>query len=103
MIHVDEPIAVMAFSAFTILGGLVGAMWSRGRARRLDERVRDIDLARIEARFDRLEQLGEAMAVEIERVSEGQRFTTRLLSERVVAQASAVVPLSRSPEYRTPH
>lgn len=34
------------------------------------------------SQFDRLEQAVEAMAVEIERVSEGQRFVTRLLAER---------------------
>lgn len=33
-------------------------------------------------RLDRMEQAIEAMAVEVERVAEAQRFTTRLLSER---------------------
>lgn len=32
-------------------------------------------------RLERIEQAIEAMAIEIERISEGQRFTTRLLSE----------------------
>jgi hypothetical protein len=36
----------------------------------------------IAARLDRIERAVESIAVEIERVSEGQRFTTRLLSER---------------------
>jgi hypothetical protein len=34
-------------------------------------------------RLERMEQAIDAMAVEIERISEAQRFTTRLLSERV--------------------
>jgi len=33
-------------------------------------------------RFERLEQAVESIALEVERISEGQRFTTRLLSER---------------------
>lgn len=33
-------------------------------------------------RIERIEQIVETMAVEIERISEGQRFTTRLLAER---------------------
>ena len=33
-------------------------------------------------RIARVEQIVEATAVEIERISEGQRFTTRLLSEK---------------------
>jgi hypothetical protein len=35
-----------------------------------------------EARLERIEQAVDAIAVEIERISEGQRFTTKLLSER---------------------
>lgn len=35
-----------------------------------------------EARLQRIEQAVEAIAVEVERLSEGQRFTTKLLSER---------------------
>ena len=36
----------------------------------------------IEARLDRIEQAVEAIAVEMERVGEGQRFVTKLLAER---------------------
>lgn len=39
-------------------------------------------------RLERMEQAIEAMAVEVERVAEAQRFTTRLLSERSGAQLS---------------
>jgi hypothetical protein len=35
-----------------------------------------------EARLERMEQAVDAIAIEIERISEGQRFTTKLLSER---------------------
>ena len=36
----------------------------------------------IQGRIERIEQGIEAIAVEVERVSEGQRFATRLLSEQ---------------------
>jgi len=39
-------------------------------------------LEEIAARLARLEQVAEATAVEVERIGEGQRFTTRLLGER---------------------
>ena len=39
--------------------------------------------AEVAARLERMEQALEAVAIEVERISEGQRFTTRLLSERV--------------------
>lgn len=35
-----------------------------------------------DARLSRLEQAVDAIAVEVERISEGQRFTTKLLSEQ---------------------
>lgn len=35
----------------------------------------------IASRFDRIEQAVDAIAVEVERISEGQRYTTRLMSE----------------------
>lgn len=38
-------------------------------------------------RLDRMEQAIDAIAVEVERIAEGQRFTTRLLSERADAPA----------------
>lgn len=40
-------------------------------------------------RLERIEQAVEAMAVEIERISEGQRFTTRLLMSRSAAEQPA--------------
>jgi hypothetical protein len=36
-------------------------------------------------RLARLEQAVESIAIEVERISEGQRFTTRLLTERAQA------------------
>lgn len=38
-------------------------------------------MAQLEARLERMEQAIDTMAVEMERVAEGQRFTTRLLAE----------------------
>jgi hypothetical protein len=51
-------------------------------------------LAISDARLQRIEQAVEAMAIEIERISEGQRFVTRLLAERE-AQAKSL-PSSES-------
>jgi hypothetical protein len=39
-------------------------------------------LDEIAARVTRIEQLAESTAIEVERIGEGQRFTTKLLSER---------------------
>jgi hypothetical protein len=45
-----------------------------------------------EARLARIEQAVEAIALEVERISEGQRFTTKLLSEQA-RQAPKPVPM----------
>jgi hypothetical protein len=55
----------------------------------------------ISQRLARLEQGMDATAVEIERISEGQRFTTKLLFERSGAQPSSAPDPSRRPI--TPH
>jgi hypothetical protein len=39
-------------------------------------------VAQIEVRLERMEQAIDAMATEVERVAEGQRFTSRLLADR---------------------
>jgi len=55
-------------------------------ARRIWRGVKPVANARTEdalsPRFDRLEQAVDAIAIEVERVSEGQRFVTRVLTER---------------------
>lgn len=55
-----------------------------------------------DARLERIERSIEAIAVEMERIGEGQRFTTKLLGERARAEAAVL----RAPAYRptdTPH
>ena len=41
-------------------------------------------------RFDRLEQAVDAIAIEVERVSEGQRFVTKILAERPATDAQSL-------------
>jgi hypothetical protein len=48
------------------------------------------DLRRVESRLSDMQDAIDAVAVEIERISEGQRFTTRLLAERGEISVDAV-------------
>lgn len=41
-------------------------------------------IERLEARLERMELAIDAMATEVERVAEGQRFTSKLLADRAV-------------------
>jgi hypothetical protein len=52
------------------------------------------DLAR---RIERMEQTLDAVAIEVERISEGQRFTTRLLSDSTArGEASPIASVKPS-------
>lgn len=59
-------------------------------------------------RFQRMEQAIESIAIEVERIGEAQRFTTKLLSERHPEPVaghipSAAAPVRRDPGVITPH
>ena len=76
-------------------------IWVRGGARAA---VVDFDSS---PRLQRIEQAIESIAIEVERIGEAQRFTTKLLSERAadpVANRIASAPsVRRDPGTITPH
>ena len=62
---------------------VVGLPFARAMARRLDKQSAAPRMpADVTARLERMEQAIDSIAVEVERISEGQRFTTKLLAER---------------------
>lgn len=73
---------------FVIAAAVVLLPLFRALGRRIEGRGRPSDLTDPASaeRLQRIEQAVEAMAIEIERISEGQRFTTRLLAERADAE-----------------
>lgn len=102
-IYLDEPLAVMAATAFSAAGVALGMWWQRRRTSAPSApAIHSADVQSIQARFDQLEALAEMTALEIERISEGQRFTTKLLSER--ASPTAIPVTTPDPaRQRTPH
>ncbi len=85
MIVAIAGIGLVAY-VFRSIIGLIG--------RRLDARARPAVSSETDLRLARIEQAVDAIAVEVERISEGQRFTTRLLSDRGQGQP---VPVSKPP------
>jgi hypothetical protein len=74
-----EPIAI-AFTIFVlspIALSISRLIWKRGSIR-----TQVAPTPESSQRLERIEQAMDAIAIEVERVSEGQRFVTRLLSER---------------------
>lgn len=52
-------------------------------------RIKPQDFTQLDDRLLRMEQALDSVAVEVERISEAQRFATKLLTERERAQISA--------------
>lgn len=81
----DDPAkVVIALSLFGSVAYSISAI-ARGAVaiRREESRLENGSVPSLtEARLARIEQAVEAIALEVERISEGQRFTTRLLSEQ---------------------
>lgn len=74
---VDISVAFFVMVAFIIVGLPIARAW----ARRMDRRGETASASEIAPRLDRIEQAVEAIAIEVERVSEGQRYTTKAISE----------------------
>lgn len=79
----DEAIVVPIAGMTMIVLLALGVPFVRALARRWE---RESGQPRVPpdvtARLERIEQAVDAVAIEIERISEGQRFTTKLLSDR---------------------
>ena len=101
-IHLDEPVAAMAAVTLTFVGATLGAWWQRWRDVRGPRDLRE-EHRRLEARFDNLEALVDATALQVERVAEGQRFTSRILAEHATPSMPSSRSSGRSGEYNTPH
>lgn len=79
----DEDILIPGFFFFTVIVLSFGIPMMRARIRQMDRKLElpshDHEL---HDRLTRIEQAVEAIAVEVERVAEGQRFVTRVMTER---------------------
>jgi len=63
---------------------------ARAYARRMDREASAPTIPRdVMARLERMEQAIDSIAVEVERISEGQRFTTKLLADRSAGVTTA--------------
>ena len=101
-----DTIFIFLGVAFFPVTATLTALWLAARKRAASAEAIVHQLAVVPAlkgeRSAAEEQLGQALdaiAVEVERISEGQRFTTKLLSER----RDSLSPGSLPPRVNTPH
>ena len=112
--QIPEGVVVMSVAFFMMCAFIaVGFPLARAWARRIDRRgvaPTGTD-AETRGRLERIEQAVDAIAVEVERISEGQRFTTKVIADlRALPPADpaiavnerdrSAVPLSRAREAR---
>ena len=91
------PLTILAFLGIFATPAAIAlgvAWWSAKRELEIRRELGYPAPGRNTADTSRLEQAVDAMAIEIERITEGQRFMTRLLAERAAAE--------RAPRERTP-
>ncbi|MFN8665962.1 MAG: hypothetical protein U0164_02060 [Gemmatimonadaceae bacterium] len=82
----DQSEFIVAMTSILVGGGIclsivltIGRLLGR---RRDGGELGAAGLGQLDARLSRMEQAIDAMAVEVERVSEAQRFTSKLLADR---------------------
>jgi len=77
------PEILVPFGAFaTAISLAIGVPIARAWARKMDSESKNPQIPmEVAARLERMEQAIDSVALEVERISEGQRFTTKLLSE----------------------
>jgi hypothetical protein len=77
-------VAIAVMSALAVSVKAIASAVVRYQENRLRYRAQQSN-AITDARLERIEHAVDAIAIEIERISEAQRFTTRLLNERAGA------------------
>ena len=93
-------VILASVAALVGIGLTARVVWMKG------SRVKPSAGSRIDdGRLDRLEAAVDAIAIEVERISEGQRFTVGLLTERLPARSPDRLGELASPTKRTntPH
>jgi len=86
-----SPILV-PITLFIMMGlTAIGVPLARAFARRVEQGPPKLS-PEVLARLERMEQAIDSIAIEVERISEGQRFTTKLLAERAGEPGEAVTP-----------
>jgi len=73
-------IPIIMFSSIPVIA--IGYPLARAYARRMESAPPQRIPSDVSARLERMEQAIDSIAVEVERISEGQRFTTKLLANR---------------------
>jgi hypothetical protein len=98
----DASMAVGFFVSAASVAWSAAFAWSRWLQRPRDDHAPQPLPHQLDDRLAGIERAIDAMSVELERLGEGQRFTTRLLAERAAKDASPLL-LGEHRRVDTPH
>lgn len=92
-----ESISIAFFAMIAVI--IIGLPLMRAIARRIDRGTPVAGPIPVEVRnqLQQITQSVDAIAIEVERISEGQRFTTKLLTDRT-PESAAITPGGSSPQ-----
>lgn len=98
-----DPIAIVAVVVVFATSG-----WMMRMMLGYQERMKELSLTKLgrassDERLARVEQAVEAIAIEIERVSEGQRYVTKLLNEKAQPMIESTAMPAPARRIDTPH
>jgi len=104
-INSDAAMAVAFFVSAASVAWSAAFAWTRWLARpRQEPQIGSEDhMYRVEQRLASIEHAVQAIAVEVERLSEGQRLTARLLADRIPQDTQAPRLGSEHRRVDTPH
>ena len=89
-------VVIGAFSAFAVTVSLA-AWYTVRKIRGTPIASRDSEPRIEDSRFARLEDAVDSIAIEVERIAEAQRFTAKLMSERLPDRLTASAPERTTP------
>jgi hypothetical protein len=97
---VNEDIVIPIAGMLFVLVLVFGSMFMYGYVKRSQRREALPRDPEADERLERMEHAIDAVAIEVERIAEGQRFVTKLLAERapqpIGIPASTAAPIRRS-------
>ena len=87
---IDEILPFAFAFASLAVGASIVVPLARAWAKRLEKRADGQIPPEVTSRLERMEQAIDSIAVEVERISEGQRYTTKLLSDKARSYSDRV-------------
>lgn len=91
-VNLQESVAFISFAAIMFIGAPIAVAIARLIWKRTTSRAAPVAPTEDSRRLERLEQAVDTIAVELERMSEGQRYVTRLLAERAGRPVAEAIP-----------